>query len=283
MSLPPREERMQSQRRSMLATDTVEASVEQDSARATDIKASCERKLSAWHSDLGLKLDSTNNGDDDNDDYKAEKKTQLGNGHQSPTNCSSSLQSQQEAGVRRSSQDATASQKAMMRPSIIEATPSPKEKRRSLQQPPLVVRSEGDHAEEECRRQSHVTFEVDGFGIVEPPLQKLLTAEELTPPSTADVDTPSKLEPSSADDDYNDDNGNDCSHEETGMKETEGFVEQKGVVAEHDILPPKETDDDYNDDYNSDAEVNEVPAIAAVKETEEGEQAALDAYLDECF
>jgi len=201
------------------------------------------------------------------------------------------------SGVRRSNQDATASPEAKTRRSTTEATPSPKERRRSLQ-PPLVVGGEGDHAEAAHRRQSHVAFEVDGLGIVDPAIQKsaLATQEDLTPPSTADVDTPSKVEPSSADDD-NDDN-DDYSHEETGVKEAQGVVEQDFVAEQNDVASQgdDDDDDDYNDDYNADAHDKEVSnrngptgspsnahANAAVDETMEGKQAALDDYLEECY
>jgi len=182
------------------------------------------------------------------------------------------------AGVRRSSQDAAASPKAKPRPSTTEATPSPKEKRRSLQLP-LV---EAAH-----RRQSQSLLEVDGLGIAGPAIQKskLTTEEEPTPTTTADVDTPSKSGPRSADDDYNEDN-DDYSREETGVKEAQGIVEQQDVVAEQNDVPvcsqgddgDGDGDDDYNDDYNADVQDND-----AAKQTREGEQAALDDYLEECY
>eukprot|EP00419_Tripos_fusus_P047112 CAMPEP_0172821934 /NCGR_PEP_ID=MMETSP1075-20121228/16328_1 /TAXON_ID=2916 /ORGANISM="Ceratium fusus, Strain PA161109" /LENGTH=380 /DNA_ID=CAMNT_0013662867 /DNA_START=15 /DNA_END=1154 /DNA_ORIENTATION=+ len=215
VSLPPREERRQSQRRSMLSIDPdeekrnsfaerrssrrhismheneiepVEASVEEVVAtqRAADIMASL------GHGDLGLQVHSANN----NDDYNAEEteqEPQLGNGPHSPSKRGSCVQSQQEVGVQRNSQDATTSPQAEARPSITVATPSPKEKRQSLQQHLAVTEGEEDHAEAADCRRSHVAFEADGFGIDDAPIHKSpLALEELTPPSTADADTPSK-------------------------------------------------------------------------------------------
>jgi len=110
-----------------------------------------------------------------------------------------------------------------------------------------------------CPR-SHVAFEVDGLGIVDPIQKSPLAVEELTPTSAADVDTPSRLDPGGAFHGYND--NDDCSHEEA-----QGVVEQRDVVAEQSDVPAQgDDDDDYNDDYNSDAQ-------------DESEHD----YLEECF
>eukprot|EP00419_Tripos_fusus_P044939 CAMPEP_0172820068 /NCGR_PEP_ID=MMETSP1075-20121228/15021_1 /TAXON_ID=2916 /ORGANISM="Ceratium fusus, Strain PA161109" /LENGTH=155 /DNA_ID=CAMNT_0013660689 /DNA_START=16 /DNA_END=480 /DNA_ORIENTATION=- len=154
--------------------------------------ASLEPKLNVGHCDLGLQMDNANNDDDDYNAMETEQQPQLENGQHSPSKRRSSAQSQHEVGVKRNSQDATTSPQAEARPSITVETPSPFEKRQSLQQHFTVAKGEGDHAAAADRRQSHLRFFSDhGFGIVDSPIHKSpLATEELTPPSTADADTP---------------------------------------------------------------------------------------------
>lgn len=165
-----------------------------------------------------------------------------------------------------SSQDMTASPKTKARASLTEATPSPKERRQSFQQSHPVVGDERDHAEAAPRQRSTVVFETDGLGIVDPIQKSPLALEELTPTSTADVDTPSKLEQSDGFHDDNDDE--DYTHEEADMKEAPGVAEQRDVVAEQSDVPLQaDGDDDYNDDGVVEqqgvvAEQNDVPVQA---------------------